>query len=65
MSDTNKMLLAALIQVVVVAAAAYAIASPGGAFVTSTTFGQYGKYIVPLLLGLLAALLCWGVSKMM
>jgi hypothetical protein len=59
------MLLSALVQVLVVAGAAYSIASPGGAFVTSTTFGQYGKYIVPLILGLLAALLCWGSAKMM
>jgi hypothetical protein len=62
-TSMTKSLLIALAEVLIVAAAAYALAAPPGA-AGWTVGGSYAKYVTPLLIGLLAALLCWGLGKL-
>jgi hypothetical protein len=49
-----------------VALLAYLLLSPPGRLGSDWVLGgsSYGKYLQPLLLGALAALVCWGMDKL-
>jgi hypothetical protein len=52
-------------EVLAIAVVLYLFASPGGYLKTIVVGGSYSEYLQPLLLAVLAVLVCWSFGKMM
>ena len=52
-------------EVLAIAVVLYLFAAPGGYLKDAVVGGKYAVYLQPLLLAVLAVLICWGFGKMM